>query len=171
MEKDNSTIANKNFTEKHRELWKFIKFTMAGTGSSIIELIVHMLLINFVFYAISDITIDNNTLNFLGIRYAGYLYSFLISTTVGYSIAFIINRKVTFKADANPTLSIFLYIILVIFTIVANTWIGSALSILSVNNEWGNIGDLIIKVLVMIIPTLWTYPTNRFIIHRKKTQK
>ena len=36
------------WTEKHAEIWKFIKFSIAG-GSSAIELVVHMVLLNTVF--------------------------------------------------------------------------------------------------------------------------
>ena len=41
------------FTEKHAEIWKFIKFSIAGGGSSAIELVVHMLLLNFVFASLT----------------------------------------------------------------------------------------------------------------------
>ena len=30
---------------------------------------------------------------------------------------------------------------------------------------------LLTKLLVMTVPTLWTYPLNRFVIHRKKKAK
>lgn len=161
-----------NETEKKggflAELWKFVKFLLVGGGSSAVELVVHMVLLSTVFATLNTVPITNSVLNFLGIEYKGYLYAYLISTTVGYTIAFIMNRKVTFKADANPTLSIVLYIIMVVFTIFINTWIGSALSTIAVQKNWGSLGDVAIKILVMIIPTLWTYPLNRFVIHRKK---
>lgn len=116
------------FTEKHAEIWKFIKFSIAGGGSSAIELVVHMLLLNFVFAALTTQAITNPTLNMIGITSKGYLYTYLISTTIGYAIAFILNRKITFKADANPTVSMILYAIMVVFTIFANGWIGSAMT-------------------------------------------
>lgn len=154
---------------KHAEIWKFIKFCIAGGGSSAIELVVHMVLLNTVFAAMTVEEISNPTLNMIGINSKGYLYTYLISTTVGYAIAFIINRKVTFKADANPALSMVLYFIMVVFTIFANGWIGSVMTTFAVSRGLeGNIWDLIFKVIGMIIPTLWTYPCNRFIIHRKK---
>lgn len=157
------------FAQKHAELWKFIKFTIAGGGSSAIELIVHMLLLNFVFASLTAETITNPTLNMIGITSKGYLYTYLISTTIGYAIAFILNRKITFKADANPTVSMILYAVMVVFTIFANGWIGSAMTTFAQShNLTGNLWDLVIKLIGMAIPTLWTYPCNRFIIHRKK---
>lgn len=169
---DNANCSGiKKFTDKHAEVWKFIKFLIAGGGSSAIELVVHMLLLNFVFNSLTDIAISSPALNMIGVKSQGYLYTYLISTTVGYGIAFIINRKITFKADANPTVSMILYVIMVVFTIFANGWIGSAMtSFAQANSLTGNFWDLVIKIIGMAIPTLWTYPCNRFIIHRKKKQ-
>ena len=36
------------------------------------------------------------------------------------------------------------------------------------NDLTGNLCDMAIKVIGMLIPMLWTYPCNRFLIHRKK---
>ena len=44
-------------------------------------------------------------LHFLGIQYKGYMYSYAISAVIGYAAAYIMNRKLTFQADANPVLS------------------------------------------------------------------
>lgn len=169
MADENKMNAFKQWAEKHAEIWKFIKFCIAGGGSSVIELIVHMVLLNTIFAAMTTQEITNPTLNMIGINSKGYLFTYLISTTVGYAIAFILNRKVTFKADANPALSMVLYFIMVVFTIFANGWIGSVMQTFAADhNLTGNIWNLIFKVIGMIIPTLWTYPCNRFIIHRKK---
>lgn len=169
MADENKKNAFKQWAEKHAEIWKFIKFSIAGGGSSVIELIVHMVLLNTVFAAMTTQEITNPTLNMIGINSKGYLFTYLISTTVGYAIAFILNRKVTFKADANPALSMVLYFIMVVFTIFANGWIGSAMQTFAADhNLTGNIWDLVFKVIGMAIPILWTYPCNRFIIHRKK---
>lgn len=169
MANEKKQNAFSRFTEKHAEIWKFVKFSIAGGGSSAIELVVHMLLLNFVFASLTAQVITNPTLNMIGITSKGYLYTYLISTTVGYAIAFILNRKITFKADANPTVSMILYVIMVVFTIFANGWIGSAMTTFAQShNLVGNLWDMVIKLIGMAIPTLWTYPCNRFIIHRKK---
>lgn len=158
-----------SFTEKYKELWKFIKFTFAGASSSLVELGVHMLLLNVVFKGLTKVPITNPTLNMIGVTSKGYLFAFIISTTIGYAIAFIMNRKITFKADSNVALSTTLYVIMVVFTIFANGWIGSAMTTFAANKGLeGNLCDLIIKVIGMTIPTLWTYPLNRFVIHRHK---
>jgi putative flippase GtrA len=169
MSKDKKNNPFVRWTQKHAEIWKFIKFMIAGGGSSAVELVVHMILLGTCFKALTVVPIENDVLNMIGVQTKGYLYAYLISTTVGYLIAFILNRKITFKADANPTLSIILYFIMVVFTILANGWIGSAMTTFAISHNFtGSFADLVIKVIGMAIPTLWTYPCNRFIIHRKK---
>ena len=132
-----------------------------------VELVVHMVLLATVFKPFLDQPITSDALNMIGIESKGYLYTYLISTTVGYGIAFILNRKITFKADVNPTLSMILYAIMVVFTIFANGWIGSAMTTFAQgHNLTGGFWDMVIKLIGMAIPTLWTYPCNRFTARR-----
>ena len=53
MADENKKNAFKRWTEKHAEIWKFVKFSIAGGGSSVIELIVHMVLLNTVFQSMT----------------------------------------------------------------------------------------------------------------------
>ncbi len=158
------------FTKKHAELWKFVKFTFTGASTSVLELGVFMLLQYVVFKSLNVTPVtDNAVLNFLGIEYKGYLYSYAISAIIGYAAAYIMNRKLTFKADANPVFSTVVYAIMVACTIAFNTWFGAFLGTLIKNNGWDNaLVQALTKLVVMTVPTLWTYPLNRFVIHRKK---
>ncbi len=172
------TAENKNtfkekiteFVNKHAEIWKFIKFTFTGASTSVLELAVFWLLQYVIFKSLNEVPVtDNQVLSFLGIEYKGYMYSYFISTVVGYAIAYVMNRKITFKADANPLLSTVLYAIMVVCTIIFNTWFGAFLGTLIKNSGRSNaLIELLTKVVVMTVPTLWTYPLNRFVIHRKK---
>lgn len=159
-----------NFTEKHAELWKFIKFSLVGASSTIIEMGVFYLLQYVVFKSILHAPLpDNAALELLGLTQGkGYLYSYIISTTVGYVIAFILNRKTTFKADSNVVLSTILYAMMVVFTIFATAWLGTQFQLLMANHGMQTVGDLIGKPLAAGIATVWTYPLNRFVIHRHK---
>lgn len=169
MEEQTLKAKGKNFVENHGEIWKFIKWVLfTGVGASGIELIAHMLLLNFVFASLLNNPVSNPVLLYIKIPNMGYMYAYLISTTIGYSIAFILNRKLTFKADGNPAVSAVYAFILMVFNIFACTWIGSALSGLVIAYQWGNIGDVVVKVVSMLIPSIWIYPANRFIVHRKK---
>ena len=121
MKETNAVKKGGSFFEKHAEIWKFIKFTFAGAFSSLIELGVFALLQYVVFKSLNDVPVtDSPILAFLGVEYKGYMYSYFISTVVGYAIAFVMNRKITFKADANPLLSTVLYAIMVVCTIIFN---------------------------------------------------
>lgn len=160
------------FAGKYAEVWKFVKFSFTGASTSIVELAIFSLLQYVIFRSLNEVPVtDNAILSFLGIEYKGYMYSYFISAAIGYVLAYIMNRKITFQADANPVLSTILYTIMVVCTITFNTWFGSFLGTLIKNS--GNDNVLIVlltKVVVMTVPTLWTYPLNRFVIHRKKKE-
>ena len=148
---------------------EFMKFLLAGDGSNVVELAVHMLLLNTAFAALMAELVTAHFLNLIGITSKGYLYTYMISTTVGYTIAFILNRKITFKADANPAVSMALYAVMVLFTVFVNGWIGSAMTTWASENGWtGSFWDMVIKVMRMLVPMFVTYPCNRFLIHRKR---
>ena len=159
-----------NFTEKHAELWKFIKFSLVGASSTLVEMGVFYLLQYVVFKSIlHDPLPENAVLNLLKLTQGkGYLYAYIISTTIGYAIAFVLNRKTTFKADSNVALSTTLYVLMVVFTIFATAYLGTQFQLIMANHGYQALGDAIGKPLAAGIATVWTYPLNRFVIHRKK---
>lgn len=158
------------FAEKHAEIWKFIKFTFTGASTSVLEMAVFAFLQYVIFKSLNQTPVtDNAVLAFLGIEYKGYLYSYAISAIIGYAAAYVMNRKLTFKADANPVLSTIIYAVMVACTIAFNTWFGAFLGTWIKNNGWDSVFiEMVTKLVVMTVPTLWTYPLNRFVIHRKK---
>lgn len=161
------------FTEKHAELWKFIKFSIVGASSTLVEMGVFYLLQYVVFKSIlHDPLPENAVLELLKLTQGkGYLYAYIISTTIGYAIAFVLNRKTTFKADSNVALSTTLYVLMVVFTIFATAYLGTQFQLIMANHGYQALGDAIGKPLAAGIATVWTYPLNRFVIHRhKKTQ-
>lgn len=158
------------FTEKHKEIWKFIKFAFTGASTSILEMAVYAVLQYGIFRSLQGVPVENSpVLEFLGIEYKGYMYSYFISAVIGYAAAFIMNRKLTFKSDANPVASSIMYAVMVICTITFNTWFGAFLGTWITRNGWNNFWvDMLVKLIVMTVPTIWTYPLSRFVIHRKK---
>lgn len=158
------------FTEKHKEIWKFIKFAFTGASTSILEMAVYAVLQYGIFRSLQGVPVENSpVLEFLGIEYKGYMYSYFISAVIGYAAAFIMNRKLTFKSNANPVASSIMYAVMVVCTITFNTWFGAFLGTWITRNGWNNFWvDMLVKLIVMTVPTIWTYPLSRFVIHRKK---
>lgn len=160
----------KAFVEKHSEIWKFVKFTFTGASTSVLEMAVYALLQYVVFRSLQGVPVqDSPVLAFLGIEYKGYLYSYLISAIIGYAAAYLMNRKLTFQSDVNPLVSGMMYAVMVVCTIAFNTWFGAYLGTVITNNGWNSFWvDMLVKLVVMTLPTAWTYPLSRFVIHRKK---
>ena len=160
-----------NFEKKHKELYKFVMWCVSGGLSNIVELIVHVLLINLVFKSLAGDPVTGIFATFGNDKCT--FYSYLILTTIGYGIAFVLNRKVSFKADANVALSTFLYVIMVVFTIAMNSFVigpfceGTVTEFFA-QKDLNVLGTIVSKLIGMAVPGLWTYPCNRFIIHRKK---
>ena len=151
--KDNAFV---RWTEKHAEFWKFIKFNCAGALSNVPEFATQLVLLYLVFKCADDPNAR------------GTQISYYCSTFVGYAVAFILNRKITFHADANPFVSTVLYVLMVIFTIWAKGIIGPWVSNLTNDFLPGTVAPTVATLIGMGIPVIWTYPCNRFIIHRKK---
>lgn len=162
-----------NFAEKHPELWKFIKFNITVLVTSALDIGIHLFLIYVAFKKINDVPVaDNALLSLLGIKYQGYLYSYLISTTVGYAVMYLMNRKLTFHSDVNPAYSSVLYIILSVCNILISSWIGGvAGSFLVEHSLTSPIMEIVSKFIIINIPTIWTYPIERYVIQIKKRKK
>ncbi|MCL1951665.1 MAG: hypothetical protein FWF60_02435, partial [Oscillospiraceae bacterium] len=105
-----------------------------------------------------------------GYTLAMVVYAFMASTAVGYTVGFFLNRKSTFHADSSIALSTFLYVLLVIFTIFANSLIGPAIEgfLPRLGFLPEGLVPVLAKVLSMLATAAWVYPANRFVIHRKK---
>lgn len=159
----------KTFTQRYKELWKFIKFLFTGASTSILQLGVYYLCLYVIFKNLTHIPVENAFLNWLGMDYLGVIYTNIVANIVGYTAAFIMNRKMTFKSNSNAALSAFLYILMVLFTIVANTWTGSLMASWAINSGHDTaLVHGIISLISMNLPIIWTYPLSRFVIFRQK---
>ena len=171
----------KTFTENHAELWKFIKFSFAGVSSFVVQYIVDIFFHFVVFKSLAGQTVDNEIFRFLGIdSQMDAAYAYFIAAAVGYAVSFVMNRKVTFDADSGLTSSVVMYIIMVVATVFIAAWMKGFFTDFAVNHfawavsekgEITGLADGIIFILVTTIPFLWTYPLQRFVIHRHKSDK
>ena len=174
-------IDDSAFGQSHIELWKFIKSCIAGGMGAIPEMVLYMVLApafsklnltdpSFFFFKLLAQSKDDTA----GHALAAVVYATLISTAVGQIIGFILNRKVAFHANSNVALSIFLTLLLIVFTIAANTLVvgpgaDALLSRLAFLPQW--LIDMVTKILAMCASVAWVYPANRFIIHRQVNKK
>ena len=112
---------------------------------------------------------DNALLSFLGIQYKGDMYEFFIASLISYIASYIMNRKMTFHADSNLLLSTVLYFIMVIVTVAFSTWFGAFMMSWVRNNGHENFFVVtLVNLIVILVPFLWTYPLQRFVIHRQR---
>ncbi|MDR0531699.1 MAG: GtrA family protein [Oscillospiraceae bacterium] len=171
-------IDRHTFAKKHPEWWKVCKWLISGVVSTAPELIAYYICL-WALRALSVTYLPNFFFfNFLRDHVvsgsygpAVLVYSYMISTAIGYTAAFILNRKATFHADSNVALSTFFYVLMVLFTIFANSLLGPAITGFVERLHMGEGLTLFAgKMLCMFVPGLWTYPCSRFIIHRKKKE-
>ncbi len=163
----------KSYKYTHPEMWKFLKFNICVFVTSALDIITYLILIYYVFKSLNSQPLSNNALlSLLGIKYKGYLFSYLISTSLGYIAAYLINRKITFHSDINPVYSSFLYFVLAVLNILISSWIGGVFSSFMVSKNISNpVTQIISKFIIINIPTIWTYPAERYIIQINKKKK
>jgi len=163
---------------KHPEIWKLIKWMAVGMIANVPEVGVHQLCLRgFRVLGVANLGIFTFMRSIIapveGYEQATVVYAFMLSTAVGYTIAFILNRKATFHADSNVALSTFLYVLLVIFVIFSNGLIVGpfVFNLIERLHMSPTLSEVLSKVLCMLLPGLYSYPINRFVIHRKKKEK
>lgn len=152
------------------ELWKFLKFNISVIVTSVLDVVTYLALIYTVFKSQCNAPLpDSALLSLLGIKYRGYLYAYIISTSVGYIAAYIINRKITFRSNVNPLYSSVLYFILALVNILVSSWIGGIFGSVMVSRGINTpLMQIVSKFIIINIPTLWTYPLERYVIQIRK---
>ena len=158
------------------ELWKFIKWCIMGLVSTVPEmgsyyLMQYVLFKNILTAPISAPPALQAVLDLVKLNEGrGYLYAGLISITIGYTVAYVLNRKLSFKSDANVALSSFLYALNVLLVILVGSWVVAKFSMFLVARGWQS-WDFLAKPVQMLVPMIWAYPLNRFIVFTQKKEK
>lgn len=154
-------------------MWKFLKFNICVVVTSVLDIVSYMFLLYVVFKGQSYTPLPESALlSLLGIRYKGYLYSYLISTSIGYIAAYLINRKVTFKSNINPLYSSVLYGTLAMFNILVSSYLGGVFGTYITSHGMSSpIIEMVSKFIIINIPTIWTYPLERYIIQINKKER
>ena len=172
-------LENNKFAHRHPEIWKYVKFFLVGAVTSLPDWGSYMIALYALralgvnqlprMLAIMERVVEQRA----GFSLATVVYAYMISTAIGYFCAYILNRKATFQADNSVALSGFLYALMVVFTIFANSLVVGPF----ISGLIGRVGlpavlsESISKLLVMSIPGIWTYPLCRFVIYKKKKEE
>jgi len=167
------------FARGHAELWTFIKFAAVSTFGAGLELAAQNIALavfkalnvqappDFILFKWLQSSVEMRE----GYTLGTVVYAFMASTAIGYTIGFFLNRSTTFHADSNIALGIFLNVLLIVFTIAANSLLGPVIfGYVARLNLSDGLTDNIAKVLSMMSTVLWVYPANRFVIHRKRKE-
>jgi len=169
---------DKRMEDSRPELWKFIKWNLVGAVTTVLDLGTYFIMLaalsdEFLYAPIGGPIWLQNFLAAIGLDEGlGILWTFLISITLGYIAAYILNRKVAFKANNNVTLSSVIYAVNVIVVIITGSWFGTWFTMFLRNRHVASwLVTILPKPLQMLIPMTWAYPLNRFIVFAQKKEE
>lgn len=186
----------KVWTEKHADLWQIIKFTLVSMIAGTSEMVLYNVFLWILKGPLMDIPVNwfifqypagaEGVLNAAGVIGRGgacVLVAYLVSTTVGNFVSFVVNRKTTFKSVNNVAFSITATIVMIVFIIfystvlggLANSWVGSWKIFENAEGNFlltflmQNIGKFIITMFTFV----FVFLMNKFVILReeKKTKE
>jgi len=168
-------LDNHTFARNHKEFWIFLKAFVLGTLVAGPELAIYIWLCNW-FTRLQVTYLPNFFLFDLILRNidesaahgpAVLVYAFILSTFAGQVATFILTRKFAFRANCNVALATFLTLCLMVFTVIANGFVGPTIVMLmSRVFASPNTIQVTSKVLSMMVSMVWRYPAARFVIHR-----
>ncbi len=153
------------YFNSHPEAWKMVKFALVMSIGSQVELYLYYFLSFVVFRSM-----DNEPFQFLFIKLDGLgsLWAMAISTVVGSSIAFFLNRRHTFHANNNPFLGLLMLLFVVGCNVIIATTTGTFFLSIFQTFQLDLLGRLLAKPMATFCVTVFNYPINRFLLHRKK---
>jgi len=165
----------KAFTEKHSQIWEFIKFVFTACSTTILYYIIFWVVDAILEKPLAGIEVHSSILHFLGIdSNLGLAIAYLSASFLSYVASYIMNRKVTFKSNSNIVLSTILFALMVVVTTAFTSWFGTFAT------EWatakggfwasGFMKSIIIPTVTMLIPFVWTFPFQKFVIYRNKKE-
>lgn len=177
----------KKFTEKYAQLWQLIKFTLASMVAGISEYATYMILGMLVLTPLAAQGFHWWIFNYDAGSSSGLcdMIAYLVSTTVGNMVSFVINRKKTFKSATNVTFSVTATLIMIAFIICCSTYLGPVFTTMVTgwfkNATLGNptlkefICKTIGKTLICMFTFFFVFIMDKLVIlrepHKTKEQK
>lgn len=157
----------KSFMKSHQNIYQLIKFTLISCIAAVVEIgtvnLLGLLLKPYsqpVNWFIFNYTAENGGL--------GTMVAFLVSTSVAQFVSYITNRKATFHADNNQVFALTVYLIMVVFIILFQTWAGPVITI-ALNKTIPNYALClnISKFSLMFLTFILVFVMDKFVIMRK----
>ncbi|MBR2590627.1 MAG: hypothetical protein IKE65_06865 [Clostridia bacterium] len=163
----------KAFPEKYPKLWEFIKFVFTAFSTTILYYIVFWIGQATLVEPLKDVEVHSSILKFLGYdENLGLAISYLLASFLSYAASYIMNRKVTFKSNSNVLVSTILFALMVVVTTAFTAWFGTFATnwAQAQGGFWasGFVSSLLIPTVAMLIPFVWTFPFQKYVIYRNK---
>ena len=168
------TGAFKRWTQRHAQIWQFIKFFLFSSCSGIAQSATYILLGSFLLIPLAAKSIG--AIHWWIFNYdSGMLYdlvAYFVSATVGNMISFVLNRKKTFKSAKNVTYSITATLIMIVFIICVCTYFGPKLNVAlgglfpALNGSEALIGvrNFIGQCLMSMLSFVFVFLMDKFVI-------
>ena len=168
------TGAFKRWTQRHAQIWQFIKFFLFSSCSGIAQSATYILLGSFLLIPLAAKSIG--AIHWWIFHYdSGMLYdlvAYFASATVGNMISFVLNRKKTFKSAKNVTYSITATLIMIVFIICVCTYFGPKLNVAlgdlfpALNGSEALIGvrNFIGQCLMSMLSFVFVFLMDKFVI-------
>ena len=121
-------------------------------------------------------SVNSAVLHFLGFdKNMALALSYLSASFLSYVASYIMNRKVTFKSNSNVLVSTILFALMVVVTTAFTAWFGTTVTSWLVATKGistkGIVASLVIPTLAMLIPFVWTFPFQKYVIYKNKPEE
>lgn len=164
---------DKNQLKDNETIWQLIKFSLMSMISGGIEIVTYILLNSVILISLNQEPFSWWIFSYEGGSAGGLgtMYAFFISTLLAQIVAFIANRKKTFKSNNNVVYSAIMYAIMVITIVCVQTYFGPIL-VVKINSIINNpdLSGIIGKLIWMFFTFCTIFPMSKYVIMRKKAE-
>jgi len=161
--------------EKNKTLWQAVKFMLVSLLASAIQL----LLVNVLYFAMMGWTaplpdflagiFSEQTMG-AGHSNWGYVLPFFLSNLVANIVAYIQNKKRTFKSDA-PKKNFVIYLVVLFSLILFSTWLQGVVAgklLASPSEFWRNLAPTIAMSCAGMLQMLVLFPLEKFVLLKEQ---
>ena len=160
---------------KNKTLWQAVKFMLVSLLASAVQL----LLVNVLYFGMKGWTAPLPDLlagifseQTMGAGHSnwGYVLPFFLSNLVANIVAYIQNKKRTFKSDA-PKKNFVIYLVVLFCLILFSTWLQGVVAgkLLAAQSEfWRNLAPTIAMSCAGMLQMLVLFPLEKFVLLKEK---